>query len=177
MSVEAPEAAAVRAGPANCISNAGAWAVLGVLTLMLAVNLPELGSDPWPFRPGPIDAQGPLGPLVRAAGRHWDLGISRAATLLAMLLVAGAGVLVGRRRGVPRRAAVALGVVVGLMLLLPSTLLQRGLRDSPKPWFFTNASTYQIDLSGDLLLHGRNPSGHDSSASGLERFSPFDGRR
>src|SRR3954453_8251374 len=177
MSVEAPEAAGTRAASGNCISNAGAWAVLGVLTLMLAVNLPELGSDPWPFRPGPIDAQGPLGPLVRAAGRHWDLGISRAATLLAMLLVAGAGVLVWQRRQVPRKAALALVVVVSLMLLLPSTLLQMGLRDSTKPWLFTNDSTYQIELSGDLLLHGHNPYGHDYSASGLERFYTFDGRR
>ena len=37
-----------------------------LLTLMLAVNLPELGSDPWPFRPGPVDASGPLGPAKRA---------------------------------------------------------------------------------------------------------------
>jgi hypothetical protein len=177
MSVEAPEVDAPRSRERNCLSNAGAWALLGVLTLMLAVNLPELGSDPWPFRPGSVDAQGPLGPLVRAAGRQWDVGISRTATLLAMLLVAGAGVLVWQRRQVPRNAAVALVVVVGLMLLLPSTLLQMGLRDSTKPWFFTNDSTYQIEVAGDLLLHGHNPYGHDYRSSGLERFYTFDGTR
>jgi uncharacterized membrane protein len=63
------------------------------------------------------------------------------------------------------------------MLLLPSTLLQMGLRDSTKPWFFTNDSTYQIEVAGDLLLHGHNPYGHDYSASGLERFYTFDGSR
>jgi hypothetical protein len=177
MSVEAPEVDAPRSTERNCLSNPAAWALLGVLTLMLAVNLPELGSDPWPFRPGSVDAQGPLGPLVRAAGRQWDVGISRTATLLAMLLVAGAGVLVWQRRQVPRNAAVALVVVVGLMLLLPSTLLQMGLRDSTKPWFFTNDSTYQIEVAGDLLLHGHNPYGHDYRTSGLERFYTFDGTR
>jgi hypothetical protein len=159
------------------LSRAGAWATLGVLTLMLAVNLPELGSDPWPFRPPRVDPQGPLGPLVRAAGRHWDVGISRAATLLAMLLVAGVAVLIWRRRTVPRNPMVALVVVVGLMLLLPSTLLQLGLRDSTAPWFFTNDSTYQIEVGGDLLLHGHDPYGHDYRDSGLERFYTFDGTR
>ena len=162
---------------AQLLSNAGAWALLGVLTLMLAVNLPELGSDPWPFRPGAVNPQGPLAPLVRAAGGEWDVGIARSATLLAMLLVAGAGVLVWQRRQVPRKAAVALVVVVGLMLLLPSTLLQMGLRESTEPWFFTNDSTYQIEVAGDLLLHGHNPYGHDYRGSGLERFYTFDGTR
>src|SRR3954470_22904734 len=97
------------------LSNAGAWALLGVLTLLLAVNLPELGSNPWPFRPGPVDPQGPLAPLVRAAGEEWDVGIARSATLLAMLLVGLAGALIVRRRDVPRAAAVTLVLVVGLM--------------------------------------------------------------
>jgi hypothetical protein len=159
------------------LSNAGAWATSGVLALMLAVNLPELGSDPWPFRPPSVDPHGPLAPLVRAAGRHWDVGISRTATFLAMLLVAAAGVLASRRRGVPRNPMVALVVVVGLMVLLPSTLLQIGLRDSTAPWFFTNDSTYQTEVAGDLLLHGHDPYGHDYRGSGLERFYTFDGTR
>ena len=46
----------------------GAWALVGVLFLLVAINLPELGSDPRAFRPGTIDPQGPLAPLVRAAG-------------------------------------------------------------------------------------------------------------
>lgn len=177
MSVElgAPEAEAKRSAGRACVSSAGAWAVLGVLLLMLAVNLPELGSDPWPFRPTTVDPQGPLAPLVRAAGREWDVGIARAAALLAMLLVAGAGVLIWRRRTLSARALAAGVLVVGLVLLLPSTLLQVGLRDSSAPWFFTNDSTYQIDIAGDLLLRGENPYGHDYRGSGLERFYSYDG--
>src|SRR4051812_14864471 len=152
------------------LSNAGAWALLGVLTLLLAVNLPELGSNPWPFRPAAADPQGPLAPLVRAAGEEWDVGIARSATLLAMLLVAGAGVVLWRRPTVSTRAAAALVLVVGLMLLLPSTLLQMGLRQSTAPWFFTNDSVYQVEVAGDLLQNGDNPYGHDYRSSGLERF-------
>jgi uncharacterized membrane protein len=62
-----------------------------------------------------------------------------------------------------------------LLLLLPSTLLQLGLRDSTAPWFFTNDSTYQIELGGELLRNGENPYGHDYRGSGLERFYTFDG--
>jgi uncharacterized membrane protein len=54
-------------------------------------------------------------------------------------------------------------------------LLQVGLRESTAPWFFTNDSTYQIELGGDLVLEGHNPYGHDYSHSGLERFYSRDG--
>ena len=47
-----------------------AWVLVGVLFVLVAINLPELGSDPWRFRPGTVDAQGPLAPLVRAAGKR-----------------------------------------------------------------------------------------------------------
>src|SRR3954468_7603094 len=127
------------------LAGAGAWALLGVLLLMLAVNLPELGSNPWPFRPGPVDPQGPLAPLVRAAGREWDVGISRSATFLAMMLVGAVGVFIWRRARLERWAAIALVLAVGLMLLVPSTFLQLGLRQSTQQWFFTNDSTYQIE--------------------------------
>ena len=65
--------------------------------------------------------------------------------------------------------------VVLCLLLVPSVLLQLGLRQSSAPWFFTNDSTYQIELAGDLLLDGENPYGHDYGYSGLERFYSFDG--
>jgi hypothetical protein len=58
------------------------------------------------------------------------------------------------------------------MLLVPAALLQVGLRDATEPWYFTNDSTYEIELAGDLLLDGRNPYGHDYDGSGLERFYP-----
>jgi glycosyl transferase family 87 len=154
----------------------GAWALLGVLFAIVAITLPELGSDPWHFRPGAIDPQGPLAPLVRAAGEKWDLGIPRAASFLAGLLCgAGAVLLIWRPRPWSKRFAVALIVAVALLLTAPATLLQLGLRDSTAPWFFTNDSTYQIELGGDLLLHLDNPYGHDYRASGLERFYTRDG--
>jgi 4-amino-4-deoxy-L-arabinose transferase-like glycosyltransferase len=54
-------------------------------------------------------------------------------------------------------------------------LLQMGLRDSSAPWFFTNDSTYQLELAGGLVRNGETPYGHDYSSSGLERFYSLDG--
>jgi Glycosyltransferase family 87 len=153
-----------------------AWLLVGVLFGLVAITLPELGSDPWRFRPGSVDPQGPLAPLVRAAGEEWDVGIARAAAFAAALLCGGAAVLlIARPRAWPRWAGIALVVAVGLLLLAPSTLLQLGLRDSTAPWFFTNDSTYQAELGGDLLLELDNPYGHDYRGSGLERFYTRDG--
>jgi Glycosyltransferase family 87 len=157
------------------LSAGGAWALLGVLLALVAVTLPELGSNPWPFRPPEVDPQGPLAPLVRAAGEEWDVGIARSAALLLALLCAAAAVTLYRGSSWPAWAAIALVLVAGAMLLAPSTLLQVGLRDSTEPWFFTNDSTYQVELAGDLLLDGDNPYGHDYRRSGLERFYTFDG--
>jgi hypothetical protein len=149
----------------------------GVLLVLVAVNLPELGSDPWRFRPPSVDPQGPLAPLVRAAGEEWDVGIARAAAFVAALVcgVFGAILLARRRPGLPRWTGIALVLIVGALLAAPSTLLQIGLRDSTAPWFFTNDSTYQIELGGELVLDLDNPYGHDYRPSGLERFYTRDG--
>jgi Glycosyltransferase family 87 len=148
----------------------------GVLLVLVAIALPELGSDPWHFRPPQVDPQGPLAPLVRAAGEEWDVGIARAAAFVAALLCgAMAALLVARRRPLPRWTGIALVLAVGVLLAAPSTLLQLGLRDSTAPWFFTNDSTYQAELGGELLLDLDNPYGHDYSRSGLERFYTRDG--
>ena len=148
-----------------------------VLLALVAIALPELGSDPWHFRPGSVHPQGPLAPLVRAAGEEWDLGIARACAFLAALLCGGfATVLLTRTRpAVPAWTGVALVLAVGVLLAAPSTLLQLGLRDSTAPWFFTNDSTYQVELGGELVLDGDNPYGHDYTHSGLERFYTRDG--
>ncbi|HZG48073.1 MAG TPA: glycosyltransferase family 87 protein [Thermoleophilaceae bacterium] len=165
-----------RAGELDALEPRGAWVLLGVLFGLTAITLPELGSDPWPFRPPQVDPQGPLAPLVRAAGEEWDVGIARAACFVAALLCGAAAVLLlARPRAWPRRLAIALVLVVGVLLAAPSTLLQLGLRDSTAPWFFTNDSTYQIELGGDLLLDLDNPYGHDYRRSGLERFYTRDG--
>jgi uncharacterized membrane protein len=66
-------------------------------------------------------------------------------------------------------------LAVGLLITAPATLIQLGLRESTAPWFFTNDSTYQIELGGDLLLDLDNPYGHDYRRSGLERFYTRDG--
>ena len=149
----------------------------GVLLTLVAITLPELGSDPWHFRPPGVDPQGPLAPLVRAAGEEWDVGIARAAAFVAALLCgAFAVVLIARPRpALPRWTGIVLVLAVGVLLAAPSTLLQLGLRDSTAPWFFTNDSTYQVELGGELLLDLDNPYGHDYRRSGLERFYTRDG--
>ncbi|MEA2331785.1 MAG: hypothetical protein QOH58_1923 [Thermoleophilaceae bacterium] len=158
------------------LSPRAAWALTGVLFALVAITLPELGSDPWRFRPGAVDPQGPLAPLVRAADGEWDLGIPRACAFLAALLCGAAAVLlIARPRDWSKRLAVALVLAVGLLLTAPATLLQLGLRDSTAPWFFTNDSTYQIEQGGELLLDLDNPYGHDYKQSGLERFYTRDG--
>jgi hypothetical protein len=158
------------------LSATGAWALIGVLLALVAFNLPELGSDPWPFKPGAVDPSGILAPLVRAAGEEWDVGIARSACFLAGLALALIGAWALRRRGDwPAWAGTLLALGVALALLLPSTLLQIGLRESTDPWFFTNDSTYQIELAGDAILDGENPYGHDYRFSGMERFYSFDG--
>ena len=154
-----------------------AWALVGVLLALVAITLPELGSDPWRFRPPDVDPQGPLAPLVRAAGEEWDVGIARAAAFVAALLCGALAVFLLARRpaALPRWSGIALVLTVGVLLAAPSTLLQLGLRDSTAPWFFTNDSTYQAELGGELVLDFDNPYGHDFRESGLERFYTRDG--
>ena len=166
------------ARPPEALDPRGAWILIGVLFGLVAIALPELGSNPWPFRPGDVDPQGPLAPLVRAAGEEWDVGIARAAAFAAALLCGAAALyllLPRRPLTLPRWTGVTLILAVALLLTVPSTFLQLGLRDSTAPWFFTNDSTYQVELGGDLLLDLDNPYGHDYRRSGLERFYTRDG--
>ena len=152
-----------------------AWLILGTLAVLVLVNLPELGSDPWPFEPGPFSASGPLGFVVDAVGGEWDPEALRAGAVLAGLVVAltAAFSLAGRVWSVRWLAGVA--AVVVALLLLPAVFLQAGLRDSTERWFFVNDSTYQIELAGEALRAGDNPYGHDYRTSGLERMYSFDG--
>ena len=118
--------------------------------MLVAITIPELGADPWPFMPAVVHPRGLLGPLVRVADREWDLGILRSTAVLAGLLVALAAAATWRIRSWPRWFAIALPFVVCGMLLVPAVLLQVGLRDATEPWYFTNDSTYQIEIAGDL---------------------------
>jgi Glycosyltransferase family 87 len=149
--------------------------LLGALGTLVLVVVPALGADPWNFRPGAVDPTGPFAPLVRGADRAWDPEALRAAGLLGGVLVALAALAAPLRPVWPRWLAVALTASVVCLLAVPAVVLQAGLRQSSEPWFFTNDSTYQIELAGDLLRHGENPYGHDYSHSGLERFYSLDG--
>jgi hypothetical protein len=149
-----------------------AGAVLGVLGILVAITVPELGSDPWPFARIHADAEGVLGPLVRAADGEWELGLIRAAAVLAGLVVALSAAVVLWVRVVPRRLVWLACAAVILLLVVPATLLQVALRDATHPWYHVNDSTYQIDLAGDLVLDGDNPYGYDYRGTGLERWYP-----
>jgi heat shock gene repressor HrcA len=63
-------------------------ALLGVLIGLVLINVPWLGVDAWAFAAPKAVTSGLLGPLVRAAGGHWELGIVRAPALFAAVLVA-----------------------------------------------------------------------------------------
>jgi hypothetical protein len=148
------------------------WALLATLGVLVGITMPGLGSGAWPFDPPSVDPRGVLGPLVRVADREWDLGILRSTAILAGLLVALAAAATWRFRTWPSWAAIGLASVVCAMLLVPAVLLQVGLRDATEPWYFTNDSTYQIEIAGDLVLDGDSPYGHDYGDSGLENFYP-----
>jgi hypothetical protein len=149
--------------------------VLGVLAVLVAVDVPSLGSDPWPFVTGPARAHGLLGPLVRAADGRFDLGVVRTPAVLAGVLVAAAAIAGWRAERWRAWLLGALCVVVVVLVAAPAALLQVGLRDGTAPWFHVNDSTYQIEIAGTLVRHGHNPYGHDYTGSGLERFYSFDG--
>jgi len=146
------------------------WALLGTLGALVVVNVPVLGSDPWPFHPLSVRAHGILGPIVRAADGEWDLGTIRTPAVLAGLAVALTALVAVRGRTLRTDVLVALTAAVCALVLVPAVLLQVGLRDASAPWYHVNDSTYQIEVAGDLLLDGKNPYGHDYDGSGLERF-------
>jgi hypothetical protein len=150
--------------------------VVATLGLLVVLNVSDLGMNGWNFRPPAVEPTGPLAPIVRAAGGEWDHGALRAPALLAGVLVALAAAKGGLRRKWRATSALALVLAVVALLILPAVLLQLGLRQATAPWFFTNDSTYQIELAGDLVANGETPYGHDYRGSGLERFYHRDGK-
>ena len=140
-------------------------ATLGALVLL---NFPTMGADGWPFHSGKVEPHGLFGPLVSLTQGRWNPGLLRLAALVAGLLL----VLVvtqARGRWSMRRSLAVTSAVVAL-LLVPGVVVQVALRDSSAPWFYTNDSTYQIEVAGDLVLDGQSPYGHNYRGSGIERF-------
>ena len=159
----------------RCVSSRGAWAVLATLGLLVAIVVPELGSDPWPFHPPSVHPHDVLGPIVRAADRHWDLGFVRTPGILAGVVIAALAI-VGWRRSTWRAEVLGgLCVLVAAALLVPAVLLQVGLRQATHPWYHVNDSTFQIELAGDLVRHGHNPYGFDYARTGLYQWYPAAG--
>jgi hypothetical protein len=146
-------------------------ALLGLLIGLVLLNVPWLGVDAWAFRAPTAAAEGVLGPLVRAAGGEWDLGVVRAPALLVAVLVAVVVAVAPRNRVLLVLSTIA----VVAALLVPATLLQVGLREGTAPWFHVNDASYQVELAGDRIVHGQNPYGFDYTGTGLERFYSLDG--
>jgi Glycosyltransferase family 87 len=147
-----------------------AFVLLAVLGALVAVSVPLLGADPWPFRTPPADTGGVLGPLVRAADGRWDLGLVRSPAVVAGALIAAVALVGWRRVRWSAGWLTVLTLAVVVLVVAPAVLLQVALRDATAPWFHTNDSTYQIELAGELVLDGKTPYGHDYAGSGLERF-------
>jgi len=154
----------------RCMSSRGAWAVLATLGILVAIVVPELGSDPWPFHPPAIKPHDVLGVIVRAADRRWDLGFIRTPGIIAGVAIAAVAAAGWRWRTWRTEIVGALCVVTVAALLVPAVLLQAGLRQATHPWYYDNDSTFQIDLAGDLVRHGHNPYGYDYERTGLVQW-------
>src|SRR5205085_2065905 len=84
---------AMRDEAAPRLERRGALILLGTLGVLVALNVPELGSQAWPFHTGAVHPHGILGPLVRAAHRRWDVGVIRSVAMVAGVIVAIAALL------------------------------------------------------------------------------------
>jgi hypothetical protein len=154
-----------RLGPEN-----DALVALGAVFLLLAMGFSALGSDPWSFTPGTVRTDGMLGWVVRLAGSRWDVGLLQAGIVVALAAVSAVGVVVARGWR-PRPATLFVIVMLACACaVLPPVVLQVALREGTAQWFYTNDSTYQIEMAGDLANDGHTPYDHDYRSSGLARF-------
>ena len=168
-------ATSVGSGPARSAQDA--TIVLAALTALLAADLPSVGADGWTFAAGHVHPQGSLAWLVELARGRWDVNLLRTTVVATMALVTLGGLLVLRGWRPGRRTLVVVTMAAVACVLLPPVLLQMGLRQSTAPWFYTNDSTYQIELAGSVARHGESPYGHDYRYTGMERFYTMDGHR
>ena len=155
--------------PAGATQN-DALVALAAVFLLLAMGFSALGSDPWSFNPGTVRSNGALGWVVRLAGSRWDVGLLQAGIVVALAAVSAVGVVVAR--GWQPRPATLLAIVMlaCACAVLPAVVLQVALRAGTAQWFYTNDSTYQIEMAGDLANDGHTPYDHDYRSSGLARF-------
>ena len=144
-----------------------------MLGLLVLVNIARLGEGGWTFHPGKVRPDGVLGWFVSAANGHWTAAPLKYSAVAAGLVLVVA-LVYARERWTARRALFVTLLVTGL-LLVPGVLFQAALRESSDPWFYTNDSTYQIEVAGDLVLDGQTPYGHDYRGTGIERFYSRDG--
>ena len=142
--------------------------LLAALGLLVLINIARIGEDGWVFHTGTVEPHGVLGSFVAVAQGRWNPGLLKFAAVAAGLVLVVA-VAYARERWTARRALVVTFLVTGL-LVAPGVLVQAGLRDSTEQWFYTNDSTYQIEVAGDLVLDGQTPYGHDYRGTGVDRF-------
>ncbi|MDX6593025.1 MAG: hypothetical protein QOJ13_2221 [Gaiellales bacterium] len=171
-----PEEAPRREATARRVGRADGLLVLAALFGILAVDFSGIGADAWPFVPGEVRTSGTLGWVVQLAQSEWNVGVLRAGVVAAMAFVALCAFVRASNDGLWRKGVlVGIAVVAVSGAVLPAVVMQLALREGTAPWFYTNDSTYQIELAGDLVRNGQNPYDHDYSSSGMERFYTMDG--
>jgi hypothetical protein len=174
--IPAPADATRRDAADRGVGRADGLLVLAALFGVLAVDFSGIGSDAWGFVPGEVRTTGTLGWVVQLAQSEWNVGLLRACVVGAMAFVAMCAFVRSASEGRWRKSMLlGIAVIAASGALLPAVVMQVALREGTAPWFFTNDSTYQIELAGDLARNGQNPYGHDYRSSGMLRFYTMDG--
>ena len=123
----------------------------------------SLGRPAWRPRPAPSASPTASGTWGSSARRRSSPGSSSRSLQRPGAGASAPGRALGRDRA--RRPRVRDALPAG-------GAVQVGPRDATAPWYFTNDSTYQIEIAGDPILDGDSPYGHDYGDSGLENFYP-----
>jgi hypothetical protein len=158
------------------VGRADGLLALAALFGVLAIVFSGIGADAWPFEPGRVRTTGALGWLVTLGQSEWNVGLLRACVVGAMVFVAFCAFVRAATHAPWRRWVLAgIALVAAAAAVLPPVAMQVALREGTAPWFYTNDSTYQIELAGDLVRRGESPYGHDYGTSGMQRFYTMDG--
>ena len=149
--------------------------MLAALTALLAADLPSVGADGWTFAAGHVHRR-VAGVAGRAARGGWDINLLRTTVVATMALVTLGGLLVLRGWRPGRRTLVVITMAAVAGVLLPPVLLQMGLRQSTAPWFYTNDSTYQIELAGKVARMATRRTATRTRTPGWSTSTPSTGR-